>query len=50
MADKSGRPYVKVYFALLQAFLSAWTEKNPDRMEEITESNLIRLVTTESLN
>ena len=48
MADRSGRPYVKGTFALLQAFLSAWTEKNPDRMEEITESRShIELVTTQ---
>lgn len=48
MADRSGRPYVKSTFALLQAFLSAWTEKNPDRMEEITESRShIELVTTQ---
>ena len=38
LADRSGRPEVKSTFEILQAFLSAWTDKRQERMERIFES------------
>jgi putative membrane protein len=38
LADKAGRPHVLSTFNLLQAFLSAWTEQNGAKMEEIVEA------------
>ena len=38
VADRAGRPMVKSTFRILQAFLSAWTEKDPAKMEEFTEA------------
>jgi putative membrane protein len=38
IVDRSGRPYVKSTFGILQAFLAAWTEDKAEQMEEITES------------
>jgi putative membrane protein len=37
VADRAGRPMVRSTFRILQAFLSAWTEKDPTKMEEFTE-------------
>ena len=41
MADRSGRPQLSSTFQVLQAFLSAWTEKKQDRMEIIFESKAV---------
>jgi putative membrane protein len=38
IADKAGRPGVKSTFALMQAFLAAWTEDRVDMMEELLEA------------
>ncbi len=38
VADRAGRPMVQSTFRILQAFLSAWTEKDPAKMEEFTEA------------
>ena len=38
VADKAGRPHVASTFNLLQAFLSAWTEKKAEKIEEIVDS------------
>jgi putative membrane protein len=38
MADRAGRPDIQSTFRLLQAFLNAWTENKPDKMEEYIES------------
>jgi putative membrane protein len=38
VADKAGRPHVSSTFNLLQAFLSAWTEKKAEKIEEIVDS------------
>lgn len=38
VADRAGRPIVPSTFGLLQAFLSAWTEKDPTRMEQYIEA------------
>ncbi len=40
-ADRAGRPIVKSTFGLLQAFLSAWTEKDSIKMEEYIESRAL---------
>lgn len=37
MADRAGRPAIKSTFNVLQAFLSAWTEKDGTRFEKIAE-------------
>jgi len=37
MADRAGRPEIKSTFNVLQAFLSAWTEKDGTRFEKIAE-------------
>ena len=41
LADRSGRPQISSTFQVLQAFLSAWTEKRQDRMEKIFESKAV---------
>ncbi len=41
LADRSGRPQISSTFQVLQAFLSAWTEKRQDRMEIIFESKAV---------
>ncbi|MEO9321429.1 MAG: DUF2070 family protein [Nitrososphaera sp.] len=38
VADRAGRPSVTSTFRLLQAFLSAWSDKKVDKIEEFTES------------
>ncbi len=38
LADKAGRPNIKSTFDLLQAFLAAWTDNDPNKMERFTES------------
>jgi putative membrane protein len=38
VTDRAGRPVVPSTFGLLQAFLSAWTEKDPTRMEQFIEA------------
>jgi putative membrane protein len=38
IADRAGRPIVPSTFGLLQAFLAAWTEKDPTRMEQFIEA------------
>ena len=38
VADRSGGPRVKSTFAILQAFLAAWTENKAEKMEKIAES------------
>jgi putative membrane protein len=38
VTDRAGRPIVPSTFGLLQAFLSAWTEKDPTRMEQFIEA------------
>ncbi|MGA7368930.1 MAG: DUF2070 family protein [Nitrososphaeraceae archaeon] len=37
MADRAGRPEIRSTFEVLQAFLSAWTEKDGTRFERIAE-------------
>ena len=41
MADRAGYPYLKSTFSVLQAFLSAWTEKKQEKMEVIFDSRSI---------
>jgi len=38
IADRAGRPVLKSTFAVLQAFLAAWTDNNPYQMERISDS------------
>ncbi len=38
LADKAGYPDLSSTFKVLQAFLAAWTECNPEKMEAIMES------------
>jgi putative membrane protein len=38
VADRAGRPGIKSTFAILQAFLAAWTENKIENMEKIAES------------
>ncbi|MCI0562045.1 MAG: DUF2070 family protein, partial [Nitrososphaera sp.] len=38
IADRAGRPVVTSTFGLLQAFIAAWTENDPGKIEEFTES------------
>lgn len=38
LADRSGRPWIRSTFRLLQAYLLAWTENNPRIMEEMMSS------------
>ncbi|HKU50592.1 MAG TPA: DUF2070 family protein, partial [Nitrososphaera sp.] len=38
VADRAGRPKVPSTFRVLQAFLSAWTERDPTKMEEYIEA------------
>ena len=38
VADRAGRPAVTSTFRLLQAFLSAWSDRKVDKIEEFTES------------
>lgn len=35
LVDRSGRPYIKSTFSLLQAFMSAWTENKVENIEKI---------------
>ena len=44
VADRAGRPGVKSTFAILQAFLAAWTENKAENMEKIAESKAHREV------
>jgi putative membrane protein len=38
VADRAGRPGLSSTFAVLQAFLAAWSENKTDKMEEFTEA------------
>jgi putative membrane protein len=38
VTDRAGRPVVQSTFGVLQAFLAAWTEKDPTRMEQFIEA------------
>jgi putative membrane protein len=38
IADRAGRPVLMSTFAVLQAFLAAWTDNDPHQMERISES------------
>jgi len=50
IADRSGRPQLSSTFQVLQAFLSAWTEKKQDRIEIIFESKaVVKTVSTQIL-
>jgi putative membrane protein len=51
LADKAGRPDLCSTFKVLQAFLAAWTENNPEKMEAIIESRARNeLITTNIVN
>lgn len=49
LADKAGCPNLTSTFKVLQAFIAAWTESNPENMEAIMESRARNEVVTTNI-
>ena len=49
LADKAGCPDLTSTFKVLQAFIAAWTESNPENMEAIMESRARKEVVTTNI-